>query len=298
MLLEIFQPRPAPASRGAPSPGLTGVAPLVSPGAGVDFRSQFCREPPAAAPSVSSPTATNDALPAEEPVRAPGGFLAELEQEVQRSREPDPVEPIDPNTLSRNTRLANAACRAVLDYWNLLAEHLNALRMAAHGRYAFDARTAAQGGPGHDFRVSTNLRMTHAGDEHFESVVLSWRVGRGERLKLHKVFPAEIDRLRARLRFAGITPAENPVRDPGTGRPRGTEFEFAADVSASVRVTPLHDAGKIRLTLLNLAALERIEAELPAFAMRPAELDELARLICGRPNGLLKHAQNLIRHEP
>ena len=287
-----------PAARSALSLGLAGVAPLVSAGAGVDFRSQFLREPPAAEPSAPSATATNGALPTEESLRAPGGFLAELEQEVQRSRAPDPVEPVDANALARNTRLANAACRAVLDYWSLLAEHLNALKMAAHGRYAFDARTATQGSPGHDFRVSSNLRTTHAGDEHFESVMLSWRVGRGERFKLHKVFPAEIDRLRSRLRFAGINPAESPVRDPASGNPRGTEFEFAADVNASVRVTPLHDAGRIRLTLLNLAALERIEAELPAFAMRPAELDELARLICGRPNGLLKYAQNLTRHEP
>ena len=298
MLIDVSRPRPVPTAHGAPPPGLAGVAPLVSPGAGVDFRSQFWRDPPAAPASAPSATATDDALPIEEPVRPAGGFLAELEHEVQRSRTPDPAESIDPDALARNTRLANAACRAVLDYWTLLAEHLNALKMAAPGRYVFDARTAAQGGPGHGFRVSSNLRTTHAGDEHFESVMLSWRVGRGERFKLHKVFPAEIDRLRSRLRFAGINPAENPVRDPGTGRPRGTEFEFAADVNASVRVTPLHDAGRIRLTLLNLAALERIEAELPAFAMRPAELDELARLICGRPNGLLKHAQNLIRHEP
>ena len=299
MLIDVSQPRARPTARSASSSSPAGVAPLVSPGAGVDFRSQIWRDPPVALQSAAIATATIDALPAEEPVRPPGGFLAELEQEVQRglTTADGPHEP-DPGVLARNARLANAACRAVLDYWNLLAEHLNALKMAAPGRYAFDARTAAQGSPGHSFRVSSNLRTTHAGDEHFDSVMLSWRVGKGERLKLHKVFPIEIERLRSRLRFGGINAAESPVRDPVSGHPRGTEFEFVADVNASVRVTPMHDAGKIRLTLLNLAALERIEAELPAFAMRPAELDELARLICGRPNGLLKHAQNLVRHEP
>jgi hypothetical protein len=298
MLMDVSRPRPIPDACAASSSGLGGVAPLVSPGAGVDFRSHLQREPAVALPLALSATVTNDAPAIDEPVRPAGGFLAELKHEVQRTRTPDPAESIDLNALARNTRLANAACRAVFDYWTLLAEHLNALRLAASGRYAFDARSAAQGSPGHGFRVASNQRTTHAGEEHFESVMLSWRVGRGERFKLHKLFPVEIDRLRARLRFAGINAAESPVRDPASGHPRGIEFEFAADVNASVRVTPLHDAGKIRLTLLNLAALERIEAELPAFAMRPAELDELARLICGRPSSLLKHAQNLVRHEP
>ena len=66
----------------------------------------------------------------------------------------------------------------------------------------------------------------------------------------------------------------------------------------SALTTPLHDTGRVRLTFLNLDGFERVEAELPAFAMRPHELDELARWICGRPNGLLKHAQNIVRHEP
>jgi hypothetical protein len=299
MLIDVSQPRARPTARGASSSSAAGVAPLVSPGAGVDFRSQLWRDSPVAAPSTTAATATIDALPVGQPARPPGGFLAELEQEVQRNRATaDNTDQPDLDALARNARLANAACRAVLDYWTLLAEHLNALKMAAPGRYVFDARSASEASPGHGFRVSSDLRTTHAGDEHFESVVLNWRVGKGERLKLHKVFPVEIERLRSRLRFAGVNAAERPVRDPASGHPRGTEFEFVADVNANVRVTPLHEAGRVRLSMLNVGAIERVEAELPAFAMRPAELDELARLICGRPNSLLKHAQNIVRHEP
>jgi hypothetical protein len=113
-----------------------------------------------------------------------------------------------------------------------------------------------------------------------------------------KDFPVEIERLRRRLVFASINAFESQSRDPDTGRPRGTQFEFAADVHASVRVTPLHDEGKIRLALLNLDALERVEADFPAFAIRPSMLDDIARMVCGRANDALKHAQNIVRHEP
>lgn len=220
---------------------------------------------------------------------------AELEQEV-RSR-PTQSEP-DREALARNARLANIACRAVVDYWTQLVEHLNALNPVSAGRYVFDGRTALERLPAHSFRVLPKLRVSHTGEEHFEAVTLCWRVGTSDRLKLIKEFPAEIEKLKSRLSFGGINACESQSRDPVTGRHRGMQFEFVTELNASVSITPVHDSGIVRLTFLNLDAFERIEAELPAFAMRPTELDELARWICGRPNGLLKHAQNIARHEP
>jgi hypothetical protein len=303
MLIELSTPRKAHGAGRAPLRSVTSVAPLVSHAEAVDFSGILTRnagtpdvpvvEPLAVKAPAPVPTIDDDAtgtLPQLE-----GGFLAELEQEVRGHQAPQ--EP-DLESLERNTRMANAACRTVTDYWTRLAEHLNTLKPATPARYVFDGRTVLERLPSQGFRVVPKLRTAHTGDEHFESVTLAWRVGKGERLKLLKDFPAEIERLKARLSFAGINAFESQSRDPDSGRSRGMQFEFTADVNASVRVTPLHAEGKIRLTLLNLGALERIEAELPAFAMRPSELDELARLICGRPNSLLKHAQNVDRREP
>jgi hypothetical protein len=241
--------------------------------------------------TVTTAAARAEALPPS----GGGGFLAELEQEVRSRLAPE--EP-DREALERNARLANAACRTVLDYWTRLVNHLNTLKPTAPCRYVFDGRTVVERQPGHDFRVVPKLRTSHTGEEHFELLTLSWRVGSGERVKVLKEFPVEIERLRARLAFAGINAFETQSRDPRSGRPRGLQFEFTAGVNASVRITPLHDEGKVRLTLLNLGALERTEAEMPAFAMRANELDELARMICGRPSSLLKHALNVVRHEP
>lgn len=234
-------------------------------------------------------------LVASRPAELEVGFLAELEREVRSHHVHD--EP-DGEAIERNRRLSNAASRTVTDYWMRLAEHLNALQPTTPSRYVFDGRTAIANRPSHDFRVVPRLRTAHSGDEHFESVTLSWRVGSAERLTLLKDFPADVERLRARLAFAGINAFESQARDPTSGRPRGWQFEFTADVAASVRMVPLHEQGKVRLTIVNVGALERIDAELPAFAMRQAELDELARMVCGRPHHLLKHAQNVSRCEP
>ena len=289
MLIEVPRPPRSRTDDRAASRGGAAVAPLVSCVAAVDINTVFARS--AAAASASSLAPAPD-VPTERP---PGGFLAELEQEV-RAR-PTQIEP-DREALVRNARLANLACRAVTDYWTQLAEHLNALNPVSAGRYVFDGRTALERLPAHGFRVLPKLRISHIGEEHFEAVTLSWRVGHSDRLKLVKEFPAEIGKLKSRLAFGGINACESQSRDPVTGRHRGIQFEFVTELNASVSVTPVHDRGIVRLSFLNLDAFERIEAELPAFAMRPAELDELARWICGRPNTLLKHAQNIVRHEP
>lgn len=268
--------------------GGLSVAPLVMLGEAVDITRLFgpAQPPEIPASEPSAPAAAS--APA-------GGFLAELEREAtSREVQSGP----DPEVRNRNVRLVNAACRTATDYWTRLVEHLNVLKPAGPGRYVFDGRNVLDRPPGQAFRVVPKLRVSHGGDEHFESVTLGWRAGVGQRVRVIKEFPAEIDRLKARLLFAGITAHESQALHPETGRPQGTLFEFTADVIASVRLTPLHDEGKVRLSFHNINTLERIEAEWPAFAIRAGELDELARWICGKPHTLLKHAQNVVRHEP
>ena len=305
MLIELAAPGKAHDAGRATLRAVNAVAPQVSLRDAVDFSGILTRNAGAASapevlpPEVLEPVAklANIDEQEEAAAQAPldGGFLAELEREVRSQQAPAGP---DLEVIERNTRMANAACRTVTDYWTRLAEQLNALKPATPSRYVLDGRTVLERLPSHGFRVVPKLRTAHSGDELFESVTLAWRVGKAERVKLLKDFPTEIERLKARLSFAGINAFESQARDPDSGRSRGLQFEFTADVSASVRITPLHAEGKIRLTLLNLGSLERVEAEFPAFAMRVGELDDLARMICGRPNSLLKHAQNIDRREP
>jgi len=223
------------------------------------------------------------------------GFLAELEQQADTSKVGSGL---DAQTLERNVRLTNAACRAAADYWARMVDHLNVLKPTAPGRYMFDGRTVMEGVPAQDFGLMPRFANTHGGSEEFESVTLAWRVGSSQVLRIVKDFPPDIERLRARLQFAGINACESQLRHKHTSRLLGTLFEFTADVVASVQLTPLPAQGKVRLSVRNIDTLERIEAEWPAFAIRANELDELARWICGKPHTLLKHAQGVVRQEP
>jgi hypothetical protein len=221
------------------------------------------------------------------------GFLAELEQQAGNKAGGG----LDPETLERNARLTDAACRAAADYWARMVDHLNVLKPTAPGRYVFDGRTVMERAPAQDFGLMPRYSNAHGGSEQFESVTLAWRVGSGQAMRMVKDFPPDIERLRARLLFAGINASETQLRHKHTSRLLGTLFEFTADVVASVQLTPLPEQGKVRLSLRNIDALERIEAEWPAFAIRANELDELARWICGKPHTLLKHAQGVVRQE-
>ncbi len=281
--------RPAPDSANAPAPSAVAASATAS----------AAGPAPAVAPApvvVRAPAPTQDPVPprASFAPSAPG-FLADLEHEAGGGKVGSEL---DPATLARNGRLTNAACRAAADYWARMVDHLNLLKPTAPGRYVFDGRTVVAGAPARDFGVVPRLRNVHGSGEEFESVTLTWRVGVGETLRVVKDFPPDIERLRARLSFAGINAFESQVRHKQTARLLGTLFEFTADVVASVHLTPLPEQGKVRLSLRNIDALERIEAELPAFAIRANELDELARWICGKPHTLLKHAQAVARHEP
>lgn len=230
--------------------------------------------------------------------RGASSFLDELAREAQARRARDAEDEVDREALERNIKLANQACRTALDYWTSMVEHLAVLKPKSGGRYVFDGRTVIEEPSGRDFRVVHKSRKLDHGDETFEAVSLCWRVGDGAKMHALKDFPAEVDRLRSRLVFAGVQCHESQSINPSTGRPQGTQFEFTGAVNVSVRIVPLHDQGKISITLCNLDSIGRIEAQLPAFALRTKELDELARWICGQPNSFLKHAQNVTRHEP
>ena len=203
----------------------------------------------------------------------------------------------DPGVAARNARLANVACRATLDYWTEMVAQLNLIGPEAPGRYLLDGRTTLQGLRSNNFRVAHRVQKQHDGSEHFDLVALSWQLrGSGERLRIVKDFPPEIERLRQRLSQGSIQAHETPTRHAGSGLIQATQFEFVASISASIRLVPLHNEGRVRLCFSNLDALERIEADFPAFAMRSAQLDDMARWIVGEPQTLLKYASDVKRH--
>jgi hypothetical protein len=222
-------------------------------------------------------------------------FLDDLKRQAATLRTPVTIEPVD---LERNSRLSNGACRITRDYWKELSDQLNVITPPSKARYLVDTRHPLEDLRCRNFRVLPVSRKDHAGEEHFESVMLVWQAnGSGKRLRLEKTFPGEIERARAALRQAGIQFHEESIRQGDSGRTAGVALEFMPDVTASVRVLPLRESGRVKLIFTNVDQLERVEAEFPAVGMRLRQLDEIAKWIVGQPHRVLEYASDVKRFQ-
>jgi hypothetical protein len=225
------------------------------------------------------------------------GFLDELREKARAYQKGSDQSGPDAETLARNRRLANGACRLAHDYWKELCEHLNAIRPPSKARYLIGGRDPLEGLACNNFRVLPQMKLLPGGEPHYESVLLAWHAGSDTVLRIEKEHPQDIERTRAALMQAGIQATEAPVRHAVTGRPQGTSFQFKAHIAASVRVTPLLDSGRVRLTFANIDQLERVEGEYPAPGLRARLLDEIGRWIVGQPHRVLEYASNLRRFQ-
>jgi hypothetical protein len=199
-------------------------------------------------------------------------------------------------TLERNRRLAQGACRLAHDYWKEFAEQLNVLQPPCPARYQIDPRIALDDLLCRTFRVVPQLQLQHSNEPRYDAVLLSWQAANDRAYRIDKELPRDVERLRARLAHAGIPAHETPVRNPSTGRVQSTCFEFRGAVAASVRVMPLPEIGKVRLSFTNLDQLERVDAEYPAAVLRQRLLDEIGRWIIGQPHRVLEYAADIKRY--
>ncbi len=226
------------------------------------------------------------------------GFLDELKAQSRALQgAADAAAGVDAQTLARNRRLANGACRLAHDYWKELCEHLNLIRASSAARYVLGAREPLQGLVLGNFRVLPQLKLLPGGEPLYESVLLAWNASSDTPVRIEKENPGEIERVRAALMQAGIQASEAPTRHAVSGRPVGTTFQFRPNVAASVRVTPLADVGRVRLAFCNVDQLERVEGEYPAAGLRARLLDEIGRWIVGQPHRVLEYAANLKRFQ-
>jgi hypothetical protein len=224
------------------------------------------------------------------------GFLDELKAQTRALRTADTARP-DAETLARNRRLANGACRLAHDYWKELCEHLNLIGAPSHARYVIGARDPLEGLVCRNFRVLPQHRLLPGGEALYQSVLLAWHAASESVQRIEREHPHDIERLRASLMQAGIQPQEEPVRHAVSGRLHGTAFQFKAVVAASVRVTPLPDSGRVRLSFVNVDQLERVDGEYPAAGLRARLLDEIGRWIVGQPHRVLEYAGNVKRFQ-
>jgi hypothetical protein len=224
------------------------------------------------------------------------GFLDELKEKTRALQTAETAGP-DAETLARNRRLANGACRLAHDYWKELCDHLNKLGPPSQARYVIGGREPLPGLVCGHFRVLPQLRLLPGGEPLYESVLLAWQAAGTTAQRIEKENPHDIDRLRGTLLQAGIQAQESAVRNAASGRPQGTAFQFIPVIAASVRVTPLPDSGRVRLSFVNVDQLERVDGEYPAAGLRARLLDEIGRWIVGQPHRVLEYAGNVKRFQ-
>jgi hypothetical protein len=222
-------------------------------------------------------------------------FLEELKQQARTIQTGASSE--RPEVLARNRRLAYGACQLAYNYWKELCEQLNVIRPPSTARYLIDGRHPLGALVCSQFRSVPNVRVLPGGQSQIDSVILAWVASADRRERIEKELPKDIERVRGGLRQAGIQASEAPLRNAVTGRVQGTGFEFKAEVHAHVRVLPLPDSGRVRLTFCNIDQLERVDAEYPAVGLRQRLLDEIGRWIVGQPQHVLEYASEVRRYQ-
>jgi hypothetical protein len=220
-------------------------------------------------------------------------FLDELKEQAKQVPSAPPQ---DTEAIARNLRLANGACRLAHEYWDELKDQLNVIEPPCGSRYLIDGRNPLAELKLSDFRVTPKVRTAHNGDMFYEGVILSWKAASGQRMRIERELPHEVDRIRANLRQAGIYWHEVGLRS-SNGRPMGTALEFQADVAGHVRIAPIPETGRVALVFVNIDQIERVEAEFPAAGLRSRLLDEIGRWIVGRPNVALEYAASVKRYQ-
>jgi hypothetical protein len=101
------------------------------------------------------------------------GFLDELKERTRALQTAEAAAP-DTETLARNRRLANGACRLAHDYWKELCEQLNLIRSPSAARYVIAGREPLDGLVCGNFRVLPQLKLLPGGEPLYESVLLAW----------------------------------------------------------------------------------------------------------------------------
>lgn len=196
----------------------------------------------------------------------------------------------------RNAMLADAACKTTFQYWMQLATQLNVLQPVAKTCYVIDSRHKVEGLPLSGFRVDAR-HQSEATAAPYDHVVLQCAVRSGQHLTITKNFLTDIERLEGRLRQACIQPEVEAVRNPDNGKLQEMRYDFDADISISVLLTPDHSNASVRFEVKNIDGLETVSFDLRAIEVSTARLDELAKWLVGQPHEFLKGAQNLRRTE-
>jgi len=217
-------------------------------------------------------------------------FLDKLKQDAEQLRSHQNLSQTERDALVLETE---AACLTAFRYWVDLSKQLNVLRPAPRGRFVLDSKNAIEGLRFGQYRADIRKKGLASTHDQTDHVALYCSLGTGQTLKLVKDFLPDMEKLEARLTQAGIRCQPEPIRNPDTGKLLEVRYEFVADITAGVRLTPNHDNATVQFQVNNLDGLVRWLVQFEARQVDTALLDELSKWLVGQPNDFVKRGKVL-----
>jgi hypothetical protein len=217
-------------------------------------------------------------------------FLDKLKQDADQLRNHQNLSQAERDALVQETE---AACLTAFRYWVDLSKQLNVLQPAPRGRFVLDSKNAIEGLRFGQYRADIRKKGLASTLDRTDHVALYCSLGTGQSLKLVKDFLPDMEKLEARLTQAGIRCQPESIRNPDTGKLLEVRYEFVADITAGVRLSPNHDDATVQFQVNNLEGLVRWAVQFEARQVNTALLDELSKWLVGQPNDFVKRGKVL-----
>lgn len=211
------------------------------------------------------------------------GFLNQLKSQAEARRAQEDRQQAD---LEANYAATEAACRAVLNYFNELARHLNVLQPDSPA-YTLDGKTRWPTCALQDFRVDARRKRWRDRDAA-DYVAIGWRIEpRPGEARMHTVtvnFPPDLERVQARIHAGNLKHERKEVRDPAKNALKAYVFECETQSRASVMATAEHDIAAITFRMTNTSGFGTQTVTMDAERIGQRVLDELAKMVVSQPH--------------
>jgi len=216
-------------------------------------------------------------------------FLDNLKQQADQLRNNQHLSQAERQALVQETE---RACLATFRYWVDLSKQLNVLQPTPRGRFTLDSKVVLQGLRFGQYRADIRKRGL-SGEDVTDHVALYCTLASGQAVSLTKDFVVDMEKLDARLAQAGISCHPESIRNPDNGKLLEVRYDFTANITAGVRMTPQPESAKVQFQVDNLDGLSRWVVEFDARQVDTPLLDELSKWLVGQPNDFVKRGKLL-----
>lgn len=188
--------------------------------------------------------------------------------------------------LERHATETETACRAVLQYFEDLAKHLNVIAPAAP-KMTLDGKTPWPAMKLINFRVDARRKKLRD-REVFDYVAMGWhavpQIGDPIGGTVTVNFPPDLERVESRLAQGMVKHERTEIRHPQKNTLQAFRYDYITETRGNVTVTPDHDVATLSFRLLNLSGFGLANVSWPAAQIKADALDELAKLIVSQPS--------------